>query len=965
LEVVFIQINQILDFSLVDVCRVRSLLEVVTIDLSLFDALKRPTFAHQPARHFDKLLYMLKESTEGWWLYAVDSKGSHVTPDYRAYSGHTREHAKAYQFASQHSANSFQWSATQDIALDGVEIANHPELFNDLLKSEPVVNEALQPLHPAPQTHQLFLKLKYIDADRTQVQASYQLHPATGQRIPLKAPQLLSDRCILDGQTLYRIQPIGPAFRACVLFNETVPVEQLDTFLSLFASSFPDIKLEGEDYSFETGSPIIAQPAILFRDVDEHASLYLTLADALPNLSIEFVRDYDLSRIAHIDPKSRIIRFSEVQYEASHQARAALVKKMQGLDRREKSPDAYFTEDDEDGYVMGADLAKAFLSEYLAEFAAQFTLLGAEKLRRYKITHATPKLDLKLGSGIDYFEGEGTLEVANERFSLLDALQQYQKHNYLTLSDGTHAVLSADYMQRLSRIFKKRKEGLKVSFFDLPLIEELIEANSNDATFKKSRKIFEGFNQLKTRRVPTPKFTGKLRPYQKAGLQWLDYLYSLKFGGCLADDMGLGKTVQAIALLSRIYPKVKSPSMIVMPRSLLFNWARELETFAPHLSFQVYHSTDRDWEVALKHNIILTTYGTLRSDIEKIAHTQFHALILDESQAIKNLRTQTAQAALALKAKFRLALSGTPIENNLGELYTLFRFLNPNMFPSAADFDRDYATPIQKQNDDSAAQELRKKIYPFILRRLKADVLKELPPKVEQVLYVEMGSAQKKHYEERRKFYKAIIDGEVSKNGIAKSQFVILEAMLELRQIATVPESKTEGQIESAKTERLLEALEEASNNGRKCLVFSNFLAGVEQIGAALDLKNIPNLRMTGATTDRESLVERFQTDPQVKVFVMSLKTGGVGLNLTAADTVFILDPWWNTSAESQAVDRAHRIGQSNTVFTYRLIAKDSIEEKIRLLQEKKQHLVDQVVSSDSSALKSLSEDDIEQLFSA
>ncbi|MCK5845691.1 MAG: DEAD/DEAH box helicase family protein, partial [Victivallales bacterium] len=230
-------------------------------------------------------------------------------------------------------------------------------------------------------------------------------------------------------------------------------------------------------------------------------------------------------------------------------------------------------------------------------------------------------------------------------------------------------------------------------------------------------------------------------------------------GGCLADDMGLGKTVQAIALLTRIYPKVKTPTLIAMPRSLLFNWQRELATFAPDLSVHIHYSSNRDWEHAKTHQIILTTYGTLRSDIENIAKTKLHAAILDESQAIKNIQTQTAQAALALQAKFRIALSGTPIENNLSELYTLFRFLNPAMFNSPLDFERDYAGPIQRQNDTTAATELRKKIYPFILRRLKGDVLKELPAKVEQVLYVEMGEEQKKYYETRRHYYQNIIKG--------------------------------------------------------------------------------------------------------------------------------------------------------------------------------------------------------------
>ena len=941
----------------------------MSVDLSLFDALKRPAFERTANDYAGALFFMLSETEHDWWLQAVDKKGKPVNPNYRAYSGRERDRIKKYQQICMEEAPGFQWGTAADVASDGFAIGRQANLLTALLDSGQLVDEKLRPLLADSKSRSLALVLQPLGSEAEDrhmtFRACYALQDKEGGKHFFEKPRFVTDSCILDGDTLYRIEPIGAAYRSAALFQETVPASQIDTFLSLFTSSFADVAIDYSDFSIESGALIPAQPAVLFREVDEDSALYLELADVLPNLSIEFVRDYDLSRIAHVDPTTRIVRLSDVDYEASHAARAELIKKMQKLDRRQKSPDAYFAECDDGAFVLGPDLAKAFLTEHLAEFAGQFALFGAEKLRRYKITHSKPKLHLNLGSGIDFLEGEGTLEIENEHISLLDALKQYKKNRYITLNDGTQAVLNDAYMDRLNRLFKKRKNGLTVSFFDLPLVEELIDASSADVPFAKSREVFAGFNALAQRRVPLSRFSGKLRPYQKAGLQWLDYLYANKLGGCLADDMGLGKTVQTIALLSRIYPKAKQPTLIVMPRSLLFNWARELEVFVPQLKFCIHHSIGRDWEAALSNQIILTTYGTLRSDIETISQTEFHVVILDESQAIKNLNTQTAQAALTLKANFRLALSGTPVENNLGELYTLFRFLNPAMFSSAADFERDYAQPIQRENDDAAANELRKKIYPFILRRLKGDVVKDLPPKLEQVLYVEMGAEQKKHYEERRLFYKAIIDGEIQKHGIAKSQFVILEAMLELRQIATVPESKTEGQIQSAKSERLLEALEEAVGNGHKCLVFSNFLAGVEQVCVALGTKEIKHLSMTGATTDREALVQRFQNDPKTKVFVMSLKTGGVGLNLTAADTVFILDPWWNTSAEAQAVDRAHRIGQQNTVFTYRLIAKDSIEEKIRKLQQQKKNLVDQVVSSDGVALKSLSEEDIEDLFSA
>ena len=631
--------------------------------------------------------------------------------------------------------------------------------------------------------------------------------------------------------------------------------------------------------------------------------------------------------------------------------------------RESRSPDVYFREVGTESFLLGPGLAREFLVGHLGELTQRFALFGAEKLRGYKIVHRQPKLRLNLGHGIDFLEGNGDLDFEGERIPLLDALRQYRKNKLITLADGNQAVMDPGFMARLERLFKKAGSGVRISFFDLPLVEDLLDESEASAALPKSREIFRGFNLLAKRPVPMSRFCGKLRPYQTAGVQWLDYLHEHRLGGCLADDMGLGKTVQAIALLSQLYPAVKAPSLLVMPRSLLFNWSRELETFAPGLSFYTFHAGGRDWQAAASSQVILTTYGTLRADIETISQTSFHAVLLDESQAIKNSQTQTAKAAFLLKAEFRLALSGTPVENNLGELHALFRFLNPGMFLGRTEFERDYVQPIQKENDPAAARELRRKIYPFILRRLKAEVLKELPPKVEQVLYVEMGEEQKAYYHQRRRFFQEWVRGEIGRNGLAGSQLVVLEALLELRQIATVPESKTDGAVVSAKRERLLEALEEVLANGRKCLVFSNFLAGVEQVCEMLDEQGIPHVRMTGATVNRQELVETFQNDPRVKVFVMSLKTGGVGLNLTAADTVFLLDPWWNTAAETQAVDRTHRIGQKNSVLTYRLIARGTIEEKILELQKHKSHLVDQIISSDGAALKSLSESDIDQLF--
>ena len=341
---------------------------------------------------------------------------------------------------------------------------------------------------------------------------------------------------------------------------------------------------------------------------------------------------------------------------------------------------------------------------------------------------------------------------------------------------------------------------------------------------------------------------------------------------------------------------------------------------------------------------------------------EFHYVILDEAQAIKNSDTQTSKSVLLLQAKHRLALSGTPIENHLGELYALFRFLNPAMFGSRAEFDRHYAVPIQQQDDRDAARDLRRKIYPFILRRLKRDVLRELPDKVEQTLFVDMSAEQQKHYERRRRFYFETLKGRIASEGMHASRFFMLEALLELRQWATVPEEKSEGAVVSPKREMLVESVQDAVFNGHKVLVFTNFLAAVELLSADFEARGIGHVTLTGATGNREQLVRQFQSRDDIKVFLMTLKAGGLGLNLTAADTVFLFDPWWNTAAESQAVDRAHRIGQDRTVFTYRLVVRGTVEEKILQLQERKKRLVDAVIGSDGMDFKSLSEADVDHI---
>jgi SNF2 family DNA or RNA helicase len=366
----------------------------------------------------------------------------------------------------------------------------------------------------------------------------------------------------------------------------------------------------------------------------------------------------------------------------------------------------------------------------------------------------------------------------------------------------------------------------------------------------------------------------------------------------------------------------------------------------------------------MKSQVILTTYAMVRNDIKDFLDKKFEYVILDESQSIKNVGAQVSQAVKLLKANYRLALSGTPIENNLTELYSLFSFLNPSMFGTLDDFNARYTVPIVKDGNEEVQKALRNKIFPFLLRRLKKDVLTQLPERVEQKYFVEMSPAQAKYYEERRLYYKELISKQVAIEGVGKSQLEIFKALNELRRIASIPESMTDGAIESPKIEPIIDNIAQAVSNGHKIVIFFNYIAGVEALGEKLSELGIGYATMTGATQNRGEVVRQFQTGADCKVLLMTLKTGGVGLNLTAADIVYIFEPWWNRAAEEQAISRLHRIGQHNTVFSYSMITRGTIEEKICQLQEQKQQLFDSLIGNDAAITKQLSAEEIDYILS-
>jgi non-specific serine/threonine protein kinase len=468
-----------------------------------------------------------------------------------------------------------------------------------------------------------------------------------------------------------------------------------------------------------------------------------------------------------------------------------------------------------------------------------------------------------------------------------------------------------------------------------------------------------------------PNIRAVMRGYQESGFQWLCYLNEIKWGGILADDMGLGKTLQALTFLQHFKNENKRClALVVCPTTLIYNWENEIRKFTPGLSYHIHHGPARSRrEDELKaSDILITTYGTLRSDIQLLMKLSFDYVILDESQAIKNPQSKVTKAAQLLNTSNRMCLSGTPMQNNTFDIYAQMNFLNPGMLGSTDFFRNEFATPIDKFSDHERKEHLRKLIYPFILRRTKEQVARDLPEKTETVLFCEMDHEQWRIYEEYRNMYRSKILGTIDEQGIGHSQLTILQGLMRLRQICDSPAilgGEEAGANHSVKLEELMRELQENTGD-HKVLVFSQFLGMLSLIREKLKKLHIPFEYFDGSTTpaEREKAIQSFQQDEKCRVFLISLKAGGVGLNLTAADYVYIVDPWWNPAVEQQAIDRTHRIGQTKSIFAYRMICKNTVEEKILQLQEKKKSLVKDIISDESGFIKKLTREDVLYLFS-
>ncbi len=602
---------------------------------------------------------------------------------------------------------------------------------------------------------------------------------------------------------------------------------------------------------------------------------------------------------------------------------------------------------------------------------------GFEALKNFRFNTEKPQTRIHISSNTDWFDAKVDILFGDQKVTIAEVKRALgNKQQFVQLNDGSLGILPEEWIKKYSLLFRVgegKNSDMKLSKFHMSVIDELYENRNEEELFVQLEQKYDRLRGFKSiSHIPAPEHLQPiLRPYQVFGFQWLNYLSEVHWGGILADDMGLGKTVQALSFLQNYHDKNgRLNALVVCPTTLMFNWENEIKKFTPALTRYIHHGGDRtrDREVIQGHNIVITTYGTLRSDIKLMVEGEFDCVVLDESQAIKNPASKVTKAAGLLRAKQRLCMSGTPLQNNTFDIFAQMNFLNPGMLGSLEFFRQEFAIPIDKFGDSERKDHLRKLLFPFILRRTKEQVAKDLPAKTETILFCEMEEEQRNIYDAYRNDYRDKILGVIDTQGIQKSQLTILQGLMKLRQICDSPSILNEPEPYPNVSIKLEELTREIAENigNHKALVFSQFLGMLALIRQKLKELDIRYEYFDGSTsaTDREKAIQSFQNNDECRVFLISLKAGGVGLNLTAADYVYIVDPWWNPAVEQQAIDRTHRIGQTKSIFAYRMICKDTIEDKILQLQDRKRSLARELIADDDGFVKNLTKEDVLYLFS-
>ncbi len=620
--------------------------------------------------------------------------------------------------------------------------------------------------------------------------------------------------------------------------------------------------------------------------------------------------------------------------------------------------------------VIEKTRAFAWMDEYREALKERDFILSQKDSGEKKYFIGRYKIDIEVRENIDWFDIHAVIKFGEYEIPF-QTIRKYilRKKMEFTLPNGEIAVIPDSWVQEYAELFAFSEEGdeggNQLKKHHLALVQDLNAGNLAKVTMSRKLEALRDFDGIEDIEMPE-QFKGSLRPYQKAGYNWLTFLNEYRFGGCLADDMGLGKTVQTLAFLQHLKESgQQGPSLLVMPTSLVYNWEKEARKFTPKQKVFTYTGTNREKnpEKFSKYDLIITSYGIVRLDVEMLKEFYFNYIILDESQAIKNPTSNIAKAVNKLTSRGRLILTGTPLENSTMDLWSQMNFINRGLLGQQSYFKNEFLNPIEKKGDEEKIKKLNSMIKPFILRRHKSQVATELPEKVENVQVCELSSDQKKEYEQVKSYYREKILENIESKGLNKSQLLLLQGLTKLRQIANHPKMvNPDYEGDSGKMEDVIFMLDNAIRDDHKILVFSQFVKHLSILASHLKSEKIDFAYLDGSTKNRQEQVERFQEDSNLRVFLISLKAGGLGLNLTKADYVFILDPWWNPAIEAQAVDRAHRIGQENKVFTYKFITKDTVEEKILALQQKKRKLAADLITTEESFVKSLSTDDIQSL---
>lgn len=634
------------------------------------------------------------------------------------------------------------------------------------------------------------------------------------------------------------------------------------------------------------------------------------------------------------------------------------------------------------------------MQKWIYENYENLKINGIEIVQNFsdkKYYFGKPKIELKVNQKIDWFNIHAKVSFGEFEVSFWE-LREYilDEKNEIELPNGEIALIPAEWFTKYKNILtlsEAKNDEIKIQKVHLLTIE-----NEEFAPFKrgKLKKLIDFFAEKKHEEIVSPEILqAELREYQKKGFEWLNALQINSFGGCLADDMGLGKTIQTLAILASVSEKNQSSqntiqdkkisqldlfsvpvvnretSLIVMPKSLIHNWKNEIKKFLPNFKVLEYSGADREklQRQINFYDIILTSYGLLRNDIDFFKTITFSYVVLDESQNIKNSKSKIYKAVIKLKAKNKITLTGTPIENSLKDLWSQMNFLNQGLLGSEKFFQEKFITPIEKGGDENQGETLKKIIRPFILRRTKTEVLSDLPPLVEQTVFCEMSKEQRQIYEQENSKVRNKILELTENNEMKKSSIYILQAINKLRQIANHPQMLDENpQNSSGKFDEVISRLETLISGGHKVLIFSSYVKHLKIFEKYFKRNKLQYSMLTGATQNREKVIADFQNNDKNQLFLISIKAGGVGLNLTSASYVFILDPWWNPAIENQAISRSHRLGQTSNVMVYRFISEETVEEKIRKLQMHKKQLADELIET-SNLFKHLSEKNIVDLF--